>query len=174
LLPACLDDYVAPNAPDRFLDAYVEKLDFKALGFVRAQPADTGRPDLQEKIALLQERQGRYDELPGEMKASGQTEVSLTDPDSRRLLGAHGEHLAGYNVQVAVDDKHDLIVAQDVVTAANDLNQLAMMAVAAKAELQVEQRRITHALILAPVVSIPTLSAFYCEIHFHSAGFVRC
>ena len=34
LLPPCLDDYVAPNAPARFLDAYVEGLDFAALGLV--------------------------------------------------------------------------------------------------------------------------------------------
>ena len=44
LLPACVDDYVAPNAPARFLDAYVEGLDFAALGFTHAQPKATGRP----------------------------------------------------------------------------------------------------------------------------------
>ncbi len=44
LLPPCLDDYVAPNAPARFMDAYVEGLDFVALGFAHAQPAATGRP----------------------------------------------------------------------------------------------------------------------------------
>lgn len=44
LLPPCLDDYVAPNAPARFLDAYVEALDFAALGFTHAQPQATGRP----------------------------------------------------------------------------------------------------------------------------------
>src|SRR5512137_2306524 len=44
LLPACLDDYVLPNAPVRFIDAFVEGLDFAALGFERATPADTGRP----------------------------------------------------------------------------------------------------------------------------------
>src|SRR5262249_25942422 len=40
----CLDDYVSPNAPVRFVDVYVEGLDFKALGFERATPAQTGRP----------------------------------------------------------------------------------------------------------------------------------
>jgi transposase len=44
LLPPCLDDYVAANAPARLIDAYVEGLDFQALGFQRAQPAATGRP----------------------------------------------------------------------------------------------------------------------------------
>ena len=44
-LPPCLDDYVAPNAPARFIDAYVQRLDFQALGFTHAQPA-ANRPGL--------------------------------------------------------------------------------------------------------------------------------
>ena len=44
LLPPCLDDYVAPNAPARFIDAYVEGISFTDLGFTHAQPAATGRP----------------------------------------------------------------------------------------------------------------------------------
>ena len=44
LLPACLDDYACANAPVRFIDAFVESLDFQNLGFKHAQTADTGRP----------------------------------------------------------------------------------------------------------------------------------
>ena len=44
LLPPCLDDYVAANAPARFIVAYAEGLDFTALGVTHAQPKDTGRP----------------------------------------------------------------------------------------------------------------------------------
>jgi transposase len=276
LLPPCLDDYVAPNAPARFIEAYVEGLDFQTLGFGRATPAPTGRPPyhpadllklylygylnrirssrrleaeaarnleliwllrglrpdfktiadfrkdnraafkplfknfnllcrrlglfgaelvaidgskfkaqnnsrrhytqeqlrellqkievridqhlaeldrqdteaegvpgpperhaLQEKIALLKERKGRYDELLGELKESGHNERSLTDADSRKMKGPHG-HLIGYNVQVAVDSKHDLIVAEDVVQSASDRGQLSAMALAAKEELGVQ------------------------------------
>lgn len=276
LLPPCLDDYVASNAPARFIDAFVEGLDFRALGFQHSQPAATGRPpyhpadllklylygylnrirssrrleaeaarnlellwllrglrpdfktiadfrkdnraafkplfkqfnllcrklglfgaelvaidgskfkavnnprrhytraqlqellqkvearideylreldrqdleaegvagrpnsaELQAKIAQLKERQGRYDELLGELKERGQDEVSLTDADSRKMKGPHG-HLIGYNVQVAVDAKHDLIVEPEVVLAANDRGQLSALAVAAKKELGVE------------------------------------
>ena len=64
--------------------------------------------------------------------------MALTDPDSRKLKGPHG-YLIGYNAQVAVDAQHDLIVAEEVVQAANDLGQLSSLATAAKAELQVEQ-----------------------------------
>jgi len=44
LLPAVLDDYVRPDNPVRFLDAFVAQLDLGALGFQRAVPAETGRP----------------------------------------------------------------------------------------------------------------------------------
>lgn len=44
LLPDVLDDYVTPDNPVRFLDAFVAQLDLARLGFQRAVPAETGRP----------------------------------------------------------------------------------------------------------------------------------
>jgi transposase len=44
LLPASIDDWIKPDALVRVIDAYVARLDTHALGFVRAQPAATGRP----------------------------------------------------------------------------------------------------------------------------------
>ena len=43
--------------------------------------------------------------------------------------------MAGYNVQIAVDDKHKLIVASEVVNDGNDTGQLYAMAKAAKEAL---------------------------------------
>ena len=44
LLPDVLDDYVRPDNPVRFLEAFVAQLDLRTLGFQRAVPAETGRP----------------------------------------------------------------------------------------------------------------------------------
>jgi transposase len=44
LLPARLDEYVGPDNPVRFLDAFVASLDLRALGFAHALAAHTGRP----------------------------------------------------------------------------------------------------------------------------------
>ncbi len=44
LLPQCLDDYIAADNPVRAIDAFVEELDLKELGFDGAEPAVTGRP----------------------------------------------------------------------------------------------------------------------------------
>lgn len=44
LLPERVEDYVGPDNPVRFIDAFVESLDLEAVGFVRVQPKATGRP----------------------------------------------------------------------------------------------------------------------------------
>ena len=72
-----------------------------------------------------------------QLEASGETQLSLTDPDAR-LLVKSGQGVAGYNVQAVVDDKHKLIVASEVVNDSSDVNQLHAMAKAAKEALDVE------------------------------------
>jgi len=47
LLPETIEDYIAPDNPVRFLDAFVGSLDLFGLGFSRALPASTGRPPYQ-------------------------------------------------------------------------------------------------------------------------------
>ena len=44
LFPERLEDYIAPENPVRFLDAFVAKLDLHALKFAKATCANTGRP----------------------------------------------------------------------------------------------------------------------------------
>lgn len=87
---------------------------------------------MQEKLAQMLERATAYEELRETLAAAAQNEIALTDPDSRgqKKVGV------GYNVQVAVDAKHDLIVVAEVVQDQNDLAQLHPMAEAAQVELQ--------------------------------------
>ena len=63
--------------------------------------------------------------------------MSRTDADAR-LLSKRGQTVAGYNVQVAIDAKHKLIVASEVVNDGNDTGQLHAVADAAKQALGVE------------------------------------
>jgi transposase len=44
LLPEAVDDYVGPNNPVRFIDAFVDGLDLTGAGFGRVAPKATGRP----------------------------------------------------------------------------------------------------------------------------------
>ncbi len=52
LLPESVDDYVGPENPVRFIDAFVDGLDLTAAGFVRVAPQVTGRPGYAPKDLL--------------------------------------------------------------------------------------------------------------------------
>jgi hypothetical protein len=73
----------------------------------------------------------------GRLEGSGETQLSRTDADAR-LLTKNGQTVAGYNVQIAVDDAHKLIVTSEVVNDGNDTGQLHTMAKAAKQALDAE------------------------------------
>src|SRR6478609_5062772 len=78
--------------------------------------------------------------IEAQMLASPDQQVSLTDPDIRSMAtSGRGSGVVGYNVQVAVDTEHHLIVAHEVTNRGSDRSQLANMAKQAKAILQVEE-----------------------------------
>jgi transposase len=52
LLPEYLDDYIAEDNPVRAVEAFVEELDLKQLGFAGADPAWTGRPAYHPGVLL--------------------------------------------------------------------------------------------------------------------------
>jgi hypothetical protein len=51
--------------------------------------------------------------IAGFAASARESQISLTDPDSR-AMAAHTHVAVGYNVQIAVDAKHKLIVEQQV------------------------------------------------------------
>lgn len=52
LLPQTIDDYIGENNAVRAIAAFLERLDFVKLGFVRAQAAETGRPGYDPRILM--------------------------------------------------------------------------------------------------------------------------
>jgi transposase len=52
LFPERLDDYIAEDNAVRVIDAFVEKLDLRDLGFERAEPSVTGRPGYHPGVML--------------------------------------------------------------------------------------------------------------------------
>src|SRR5437870_3247534 len=105
----------------------------------RAEPeaAELKKGRLREKIAALKEQMQRLKTYEAQMLASPDQQLSLTDPDARSMKSRDGG-IVGYNVQTAVDAKHHLIVAHEVITAGVDRNQLTPMAEQARAATGIE------------------------------------
>jgi hypothetical protein len=82
-----------------------------------------------EKIAKLKEEVQRLHGLKVQILAAQDQQISLTDPDSRSMAtSGRGSGVVGYDVQVAVDTEHHLIVAHEVTNVGSDRAQLAHMA----------------------------------------------
>ena len=97
--------------------------------------------DIGAKVAALMAKRSRAQADLARLDESGETQLSLTDPDAR-LLVKGGQGIAGYNVQAVVDDKHKLIVASEVVNDSSDVNQLHAMAKVAKEALDAESLQV--------------------------------
>jgi transposase len=94
---------------------------------------------LKEKLARLKEEMARLTGLEARMLAAPDQQISLTDPDSRSMAtSGRGSGVVGYNVQVAVDTEHHLIVTHEVTNVGSDRAQLARVAQATKAALQTD------------------------------------
>jgi len=92
-------------------------------------------PDLADKIERLKQQQAEKKGLQDQLKASSDTQISTVDRDAR-LLSKRGQTTAGYNVQIAVDSQHKLLVAVEVTQDGNDTQQLMPMLENAQAILQ--------------------------------------
>jgi len=108
----------------------------------RQEPSEavlTKTTRLKEKISRLRQEMGRLSALDGLMRQSPDQQVSLTDPDARSMAtSGRGSGVVGYNVQVAVETEHHLIVTHEVTNVGNDRAQLAPMAKAAQETLGAE------------------------------------
>jgi transposase len=93
--------------------------------------------ELAQKIELLKKKQARKKALQDELKASSQTQISTVDRDAR-LLSKRGQTTAGYNVQIAVDGQHKLLLAVEVTQDGNDTQLLMPMLEASQEVLQSE------------------------------------
>jgi len=113
---------------------------------------------LKEKLAKIKAEMERLAGLEAQMLATPDQQISLTDPDSRSMAtSGRGSGIVGYNVQVAVDTEHHLIVTHEVTNTGSDRSHLARVATEAKAVLQTD-----------------TLDAVTDRGYFNSAEILTC
>jgi transposase len=146
--------FAAVNARDQNFNAaklqeLIERSDARLAEYLKeldsVDKAEPGAPaltqaELAKKIAALQKRQDWHKELLEQLDEE-QKQISVTDPDARKMPTAHGT-VIGYNAQMAVDARHKLIAAADVTNDVTDLQQLADVALEAKTNLEVKQAEV--------------------------------
>ena len=90
--------------------------------------AETKTARLKEKIEGLRRQMQSLREMGKQVEAAPDKQVSLTDPDARSMAtSGKGTGIVGYNVQMAVDAEHHLIVAHEVTNVGSDRAQLTSM-----------------------------------------------
>jgi DNA repair exonuclease SbcCD ATPase subunit len=102
---------------------YLEQLDTAD----RQEPSEaltTKTNRLKEKIETLKQQMRRLERLKVEMLATPDQQISLTDPDARSMAtSGRGSGIVGYNVQIAVEANHHLIVMHEVTNDGTDRSQ---------------------------------------------------
>src|SRR5271167_2108137 len=108
----------------------------------RQEPSEalkTKTAGLKEKITKLKEQMRRLHSLKAQMLATPDQQISLTDPDARSMAtSGRGSGVVGYNVQVAVETGHHLIITHEVTNEGSDRSQLSPVAKEAKVTLEVD------------------------------------
>ena len=95
---------------------------------------------LKEKVAGLRQQMQALKVMEQTVQAAPDQQVSLTDPDARSMAtSGKGTATVGYNVQIAVEAEHHLIVAHEVINQGYDRHQLAPMAFKAQQATGCEQ-----------------------------------
>lgn len=120
---------------DEHINAYWQELDEQDIQGEGIQPLTTKQ--LHEKLEQLQTRKTQYEDIQTTLLESGESQISLTDPDSRSRHVRQGSEVC-YNVQTVVDAKYKLIVEHEVTNKVTDQTQLAPMAKRAKETLGIE------------------------------------
>lgn len=101
----------------------------------RTQPAEfeAKTQRLKGKIELLRQQMRVLDEVRDQLREQPDGQLSMTDPDARSMATtARASGIVGYNVQVAVDSEHHLVVAHEVTNRGHDRDALAPMAKVAR------------------------------------------
>ena len=74
-----------------------------------------------EKIETLKRQMQRLEIIKLDMLATPDQQISLTDPDARSMAtSGRGSGVVGYNVQIAVDTKHHLIITHGLTNEGSD------------------------------------------------------
>ena len=131
------------NFNQKKIDKHLEYIEDKTQEYLTAleENDDKESPakiqNIQQKIDRLKGNKLRYESLEEKLKQSGEPQISTTDSDARALLVQGQVVEISFNLQAAVDAKHNLVVATHTINK-NDRSALSAIAIEAKENLGIE------------------------------------
>lgn len=130
------------NFNQKKIDRHLEYIDSKIEEFERQLEQEdlneAEREQAEQKLNTQQERGKEYKDIKKQLEASGESQISTTDGDSKSVILHRNVVNVGYNVQAGCDSRHKLFVNNDT-GRVNDTHALAEMALDAKALLGLER-----------------------------------
>ncbi len=119
------------------IDRHLAYIDNKLDEYTRALAENDveNQQIIQEEIKKQQERKTGYLDLEKKMKESGESQISLTDPESRQIAIRNNITEVAYNMQTSVDAKHNIPIDYKV-TNENDSKAMGNMVQRAKSILR--------------------------------------
>ena len=118
------------------LDGYMRQMD--AQDEAETDERNFSAEELRAKIAELTARREQYEGYREQLRATGETQLSLTDPEARLMKG-NGKLEVSLNVQTAVDAGSHMIAGFEVSNSCNDMGKLEPTLAEAKKNLGIEQ-----------------------------------
>ena len=131
------------NFNQKKIDKHLEYIEAKTQEYLDALEENDAKENpvkiqnIQQKIERLKQNKIRYELLEEKLKASGEPQISTTDSDARALLVQGQVVEISFNIQAAVDAKHNLVVATHTINK-NDRSALSAIAIEAKENLGIE------------------------------------
>lgn len=121
---------------------YLQELDEldKQEDTIAADDLQIKKEKITQGLAKLKERTIKYATLQEQLNNTDDKQISTNDPDSRSIIIVKSIVEVAYNVQNAVDNKHNLIVHTQA-TNTNDGKALHKAATEAKQNLQLQKKK---------------------------------
>ncbi|OOV19239.1 IS1182 family transposase [Flavobacterium sp. LM4] len=131
------------NFNQKKIDKHLEYIEIKTQQYLDALEENDAKhnpekiKNIKQKIERLKQNKIRYELLEEKLQASGEPQISTTDSDARALLVQGQVVEISFNMQAAVDAKHNLVVATHTINK-NDRSALSAIAIEAKENLGIE------------------------------------
>ena len=122
------------------IDRHIAYIDNKLEEYTRALAESDGdnQQIIEDEIKKQQERKDNYKNLEKQLKESGETQISISDPESRQIMIRNNITEVAYNVQTTVDSKNNIPIDYKV-TNQNDSKAMGNMVQRAKSILRTNE-----------------------------------